>query len=381
MIKMENIKPIKIFIECLLPITACNIKCHYCYVAQRHNRLMKRASLPYSPETMAKALRKERLGGAAYISICGAGETMLQKELIDIVRLLLEEGHYVNITTNGTVTHALKRISTEIPQDLRKKINISFSFHFLELKRLNLMDKFFDNVKFVKDMGCSMVVQMNLCDEYEHHFPEIKQICLEHLGALPQLAATRDEINLHKDIKLYTSHSYDEYLKAGREFDSPLFEFTMKNFMVKRKEFCYAGKWSYVLNLSTGIMKPCYASSIQQNIFKDVNSPIKLTAIGTHCRSPFCMNSSHFMSMGIIPSLVTPTYEELRNRKCSDGTEWYNATMKEALSHHFAEYNDTLIDSKKVNKQYLMDSVLSACINIIPYSVKVKIKNIIRKNK
>ena len=31
---MENIKPIKIFIECLLPITACNIKCHYCYVAQ-----------------------------------------------------------------------------------------------------------------------------------------------------------------------------------------------------------------------------------------------------------------------------------------------------------------------------------------------------------
>lgn len=64
---MENIKPIKIFIECLLPITACNIKCHYCYVAQRHNRLMKRASLPYSPEKMAKALRKERLGGVLHI--------------------------------------------------------------------------------------------------------------------------------------------------------------------------------------------------------------------------------------------------------------------------------------------------------------------------
>jgi hypothetical protein len=204
---------------------------------------------------------------------------------------------------------------------------------------------------------------------------------MERIGALPQLAATRDEINLHKDIRLYTEHSPEEYLKIGREFSSPLFDFTMKNFMVKRKEFCYAGKWTYVLNLSTGILKPCYASNIRQNIFKDTESPIKLTAIGCHCRSPFCMNSSHFMSLGVIPSIDTPSYEELRNRKCSDGSEWYNPTMKEALSHHFKEYNDMKVDRVPYYKQFIKDSLISGAINIIPYSIKMKLKAMLKHNK
>jgi len=63
------------FIECLLPITACNIKCHYCYVAQRDNRKMRQARLKYPPDIIAKALRKDRVGGTAYISICGASLT------------------------------------------------------------------------------------------------------------------------------------------------------------------------------------------------------------------------------------------------------------------------------------------------------------------
>ena len=84
------------FIECLLPITACNIKCHYCYVAQRDNRKMRQARLKYPPDIIAKALRKDRVGGTAYISICGAGETMMQKKLPDIVNLLLQEGLYEN---------------------------------------------------------------------------------------------------------------------------------------------------------------------------------------------------------------------------------------------------------------------------------------------
>lgn len=103
------------FIECLLPITACNIKCHYCYVAQRDNRKMRQARLKYPPDIITKALRKDRVGGTAYISICGAGETMMQKELPDIVNLLLQEGHFVNITTNGTIDIAFKTIVEKLP--------------------------------------------------------------------------------------------------------------------------------------------------------------------------------------------------------------------------------------------------------------------------
>ena len=91
---------IKRFIECLLPVTACNLKCEYCYVIQENRRSGKIPKLKYSPQHMAKALSKERLGGVCYISICGAGETLLPRYIVEIVYELLKEGHYVNITNN-----------------------------------------------------------------------------------------------------------------------------------------------------------------------------------------------------------------------------------------------------------------------------------------
>lgn len=56
---------IKRFVECLIPVTVCNLKCDYCYVIQRHNRKGKMAELKYSPEQIGEALNKERWGGSA----------------------------------------------------------------------------------------------------------------------------------------------------------------------------------------------------------------------------------------------------------------------------------------------------------------------------
>ena len=105
---------VKRFIECLIPVTACNLKCSYCYVIQRHNRKGRMAELKYSPEQIGRALRQERWGGVCYFSICGSGETTLQKGLEDIVYQILQQGHYVNITTNGTVTGRLRLQSGSI---------------------------------------------------------------------------------------------------------------------------------------------------------------------------------------------------------------------------------------------------------------------------
>lgn len=268
-----------------------------------------------------------------------------------------------------------------LPPDLLKKLNFSFSYHYIELKRLRLVDRFFSNVNLVKEKGCSYVVQLNWCDEYEEVADEIKKTCMDNIGALPQLAATRDEINLHSNVRLYTKHTPKMYLQTGEEFDSPLFRFTMQNFMVKRKEFCYAGKWSYVLNLGTGIIKPCYASYVRQNIFADTNKPIKLTATGKHCFSPFCMNSSHFLSMGTIPTLQTPIYAALRNRKCTDGSEWYNSTMKEALSQKLSDNNSYKLNMLNVHKQYVYDLLAHGLIACFPYTLKIKLKKLIKKNK
>jgi sulfatase maturation enzyme AslB (radical SAM superfamily) len=55
--------PIKRFVECLLPVTACNLKCSYCYVIQRNNRKMKQAELKYTPEQIDRAMAQSRWGG------------------------------------------------------------------------------------------------------------------------------------------------------------------------------------------------------------------------------------------------------------------------------------------------------------------------------
>ena len=126
---------IKRFFECLIPVTACNLKCGYCYVIQRDNRKMEIPKLKYSPEKIGKGLTQERLGGVCYFSICGAGETLLPNYTVEIVKELLRNGHYVNITTNGTLTKRFDE-SLQLPNEHLKRLHFAFSFHYNELMRL-----------------------------------------------------------------------------------------------------------------------------------------------------------------------------------------------------------------------------------------------------
>ncbi len=347
---------IKRFFECLIPVSVCNLKCDYCYIIQRKHDKQIVPELDYSPEIIGQALTQERLGGVCYFSICGAGETFVPDYLIDILYQLLKNGHYVNVTTNGTLTNRMKRLK-ELPEEWLERLHISFSFHYLELKRLNLIDTFFNNVDFVKNLGCSFIVQINLYDGYITCLEEIKEICIKRVGAMPQVAVTRKEESLMKKIEIMTEGTVEEYKAVAQPMQSPLFDFTMKNFNVKRNEFCYAGDWSYVLNLKTGILKRCYASSVYQNIFKDVNKPLKQMAVGKCCTSLYCLNSSHFMSLGVIPEADAPTYAELRNR---EEAHWYSDSMKEFLGSKLGESNKAYSKVRKIcsNIVGLFDNLL-----------------------
>lgn len=332
------------FIECLLPVTSCNLQCSYCYVIQENRRKMVIPKLDYSIDTMIKAMTKKRFGGTCYFSICGAGETLVPDYTLDIVYGLLKNGHYVNVTTNGTISKRFDQVVETFPAEYRSRLHFAFSFHFLELKRLNLIDRFFENINKVKNAGCSFLVQINMCDEYMPYLEEIKEICKKKTGAYPQVAVTRKETAYPKlKIELGTDGTEENYVKAGREFNSPLFEFTYKNFLVKRKEFCYAGDWSYVLNLKTGLLKRCYCSCVVQNIFKDIEKPIFKMAVGKSCNAIYCNNSSHFMSLGIIPELQTPSYAELRKRE-----GWYQDNMNEFLSCKLSDTNKEYSKGKRI---------------------------------
>lgn len=298
---------------------------------------MEIPKLDYSVDTMIKAMTKERFGGTCYFSICGAGETLLPEYTLDIVYGLLKNGHYVNITTNGTVTKRFNELTAQFPEEYLTRLHIAFSFHYLELKRLGILDKFFENIQKVRAAGCSFVVQVNLCDEYMPYLHEMMELCKEHTGAYPQAAVTRKEESYpNVKVTLGTEGTKSAYVEAGRKLNSPLFEFTYQNFLVKRHEFCYAGDWSYVLNLKTGLLKRCYCSCVVQNIFKDIQKPVFKMAVGKNCNALYCNNSSHFMALGVIPEIAAPSYCMLRNR---EGGKWYQDRMRTFLDGKLSDTN------------------------------------------
>lgn len=325
----------KRFIECLVPDSFCNFKCSYCYVQQQNRKSSERAKLEYSPSYIASALSPKRLGGISYINITGLGETLIQKEVVDIVHELLKVGHFVNITTNGTLSKRFDEL-VDFDRDLLKHLNISFSCHIVELKKKGMENVFFNNIKKIKKAGCSFVLQINLVDEYLPYWDEYRKRALLEVDALPQVALTRKETRLGYEI--LTNGSVEDYVQKGREMESPLFEFTLRNFNKKQKKFCYAGDWSATLNLYSGEMTSCYGQGVHQNIYENIDAPIVFKPLGCCC-ADYCVNSSHFLSLGVIPQERTPSYASLRNR---ESASWYSTEMRDFLSTKLQDENQRL---------------------------------------
>ena len=335
---------IKRYIECYIPTETCNLRCHYCYITQKRKFNSNVAKFVYDTKYIRKALSLERLGGICLLNICAGGETLISSEIIAVVKELLEEGHYVMIVTNGTLTKRFEEIAL-LPQRLIKHLIFKFSFHYLELKRLNLIDTFFENVNLMKNSGASITVEITPSDELEPYIDEIKKISISKLGALPHITIAR----LDKDnIPILTKHTKEDYIKIWQEFDSSLFEFKMSVFGHKQKGFCYAGDWSIYLNLVTGDVSQCYSTMKIDNIYENLDRPINFFACGCNCLQPHCYNAHSFLTLGDIPELITPTYASLRNRVCVDGTEWLNEEVKEIMSSKLNELNQEYGVYKKI---------------------------------
>lgn len=351
----------KKFIECWVPGTACNMRCRYCYESQLNQIDMKNvAHFSYSPEHIGKALRKERIGGCAYINVCGSGETLLPKELPEIIRHILMQGHYVNIYTNGTLTQRFDELC-KFSSDLLERLSFAFSFHFLELKRLKMLDVFFANFNKMKSVGCSVVCNMVLDDSYLPYVDEIKQVTKKHLGAYPQISFPK---KAHKHGN-YTSLCEDdeESIRIGNTFHSPYLDFTEKYYNYDKHLFCYAGAWSFCLNLSTGDISKCYGHSAKQNIFKNVDVKIKYSPVGNFCQARAC-GGGLFLPMGVVPELKTPTYIDVKNRP---EVGWYTNKYKEFLSQQLWQNNEqySALKRLKINMIHPVSSLYYKGINFL----------------
>ena len=132
-------KPKKM-IMCLIPNNKCDLKCSYCYISQLPEWMKSGDKFTYDVNYIAKCLSKKRLGGECLINLTGEGETMLQKDIVELCRLLLEEGHYIELVTNLTITKVVDDF-LKLPSNLLEQLEFKISFHYNELKRINLMNR------------------------------------------------------------------------------------------------------------------------------------------------------------------------------------------------------------------------------------------------
>lgn len=359
----------KRYIDCYIATETCNLRCHYCYITQNKKFNNKIVEFRYSPQEIRKALSVPRLGGKCLLNMCAGGETLIAENLIDVVKELLEEGHYVMIVTNGTLSKRFEKIS-KLPKELLNHLFFKFSFHYLELVRINMLDEFFKNIELMKKSGASFTVEITPSDELEPYIEEIKEISMKKLGALPHITIGRKDLG---DIPALTEHSFEEYIKIWQTFDSELFNYKTKIFGEKRNEFCYAGEWSGYLNLVTGDLMQCYYGRKVDNIYENIEEPIKFMAIGNNCESPHCYNGHSFLAFGDIPELISPTYNDIRNRVCTDGSEWLTTDMKNFMSSKLIESNSEYDKNEKrqinkINQKYIKMK-----------KIRAKIKKIIKR--
>ena len=336
----------KRFINLYVPVKQCNLKCSYCYITQSGLWKSELPSFKYTKEEIREALSQKRLGGVCHINICGGGETLLPVELIGIVEALLQEGHYIMIVTNGTLS---KRFDEYLKFDktLLKRLGFKFSLHYLQLiENQRLMEAFLSNVRKCKDSGCSFSIEMTPHDELIPYISQIKKFCMDNFGALCHLTVARNTTN--DEIPILTNLSKKDYIKTWSVFDSKLFDFKMSTFNVKRTEFCYAGDWSLWVNLGDGTTTQCYSSGFKQNIFKSPEKPIQFCAVGKECTVPHCHNSHALLTMGVIPEINAFNYAEMRDRLTEAGEHWLNEDMRNFLSGRLQDENNEYSRTQKV---------------------------------
>ncbi len=334
------------FIDCQVPSDTCNLTCEYCYNDPQTCFGNAHRPFSHSVQHIAKALSKERFRGTCAFNLCGIGETLLHPELVPLAELLLQEGHWVFIVTNGTVQNAMEALFT-LPSLLQKRLFVKFSFHYAELRKRNLLSRFIANVKRARILGISFTVELVAAECNVPFIDEIAKCCLENFGALCHVTEPRDMTK--ESMPRIASGDLREHQALWRRFGSELFEYRQTTWDVnRREEFCYAGEYSFSLVLSSGFLYQCCRGRLQ-NIFEDLEEPVHFMACGNNCPLPHCYNSHVWDCLvGVIPDLQSPSYAMLRNRVCEDGSEWLSPACKVFFSERLCELHEEYNEKRRI---------------------------------
>ncbi len=327
---------LKRFLEVYIPTEKCNLTCSYCYVTQEGSASGAITPIGHTPMEIRKALSRERLGGVCLLNFCAGGETLLGEDLLPVIHELLKEGHYIQIVTNGTITKRFLEISTW-NDNLLERLFFKFSFHFIELKKRNCLELFYNNVRLMRNRGCSISVEIMPHDELIPYIDEIKEVSLKNFNALPHLTVGRN--NNTKGLELLSALTKEQYESVWSSFDSEMFRYKMSVFGKEQKQFCYAGEWSCSLRIDTGDLYQCNGSVCIDNIYDRVDEALHFRPVGSHCPYSHCWNCHAYLCLGVIPDSEAPTYAAMRDRECTDGSRWLTRRFSELFNQKLKDNN------------------------------------------
>lgn len=344
-------KRIHKFVELLVHgTTACNFHCEYCYVWRKKEFTYETETSEYTAREIRNALSQKKLGGPCHINACALGETLLSKDIVELAYELLEEGHYLSIITNGTITAKIDAI-LQFPQELLERMFFKLSFHYAELKRTNLMDCFWENVDKIKNSPCSYSLEITPCDTLIKDINNVKKMFIERAGsAMPHITFTRD--GNKEGLDLLSELSLVEYKDTWKVFESDLFD--LKCGLYKRRicENCYAGNWSYRVNVVNGNLQSCYQQELNGTIFEADQKTLPILTVGQGCRLDYCFNNHAFLAWGDAPEINCLSYLKVRDRMSNDSVHWvkdsYAAAMNQKLYDNNFAYLDKWSDYEKL---------------------------------
>lgn len=338
-----------------IPLSVCNLRCHYCYLTKRSSNFEGVIpEMKFTPEEVAYAIRQERVGGPGFINLCADGETLLTPGLDRYVGLLAEEEHYIEIVSNMVLTKYLDKVLS-LGREVLGHVEFKCSFHYLQLRERGLLETFADNVNRAYDAGASITVEMTPSDELIPYIEEVKDFSLRHFGALPHVTIARDDST--RGIERLTSLTREEHDRIWSSFNSGFFDFKNEVFGVRRREFCYAGSWSYYVNMATGDAVQCYGGASVGNLFSDPDSPLPEKPIG-RCQIAHCYNGHAFLTMGLIPGLTSVRFGDIRDREREDGSHWLQPGLKAFFNETVSESNEEINAVDKA--RYIAESAVSS---------------------
>lgn len=344
-------KRIHKFIELLVHgTTECNFHCDYCYVWRKQDFRHEMQTSDYSPQQIRQALSLEKLGGPCHINACALGETLLSKDIVELTYELLEEGHYISLITNGTVTSKINEI-LEFSDAYLERMFFKLSFHYEELKRTKLLDKFWENVQKIQNSPCSYSIEITPSDRIIDQIEEIKKEFQIHAdGAMPHITFTRD--GNKEGLDLLSKLSLKEYKDTWKGFSSDLFDLKCNLYKKKITEFCYAGNWSYRINVVNGNLQSCYQQSLCGTIFEENQKVLPQLTVGHHCNLEYCFNNHAFLAWGDCPDIRCSNYLSVRDRAAGEDKHWikksYAAAMSQKLYDNNFQYNNRWSDYTKL---------------------------------